>query len=143
MSAARSAVLAANEAFYRAFAAGDADSLEALIARETLVTTAHPWRPAAVGRDAVVAGWKAILDAGRKVLTSDRRHGATGYGLLLSDPTTMTPVAGAELCRQLQAQGVREFHFYTLNRAELTLAICRMLRAPIPITGVPRSAAAR
>ena len=26
-----------------------------------------------------------------------------------------------------QAEGVEEFHFYTLNRATLTLAICRML----------------
>jgi methylenetetrahydrofolate reductase (NADPH) len=35
----------------------------------------------------------------------------------------------AELCRRLQAEGVREFHFYTLNRAELTWAICRLLGA--------------
>ena len=27
----------------------------------------------------------------------------------------------AELCRKLYAGGVREFHFYTLNRAELSL----------------------
>ena len=33
----------------------------------------------------------------------------------------------AELCRRLYAGGVREFHFYTLNRAELSAAICRML----------------
>lgn len=43
-------------------------------------------------------------------------------------------VAGAELCRQLQAQGVEEFHFYTLNKAELTLAICRLLNTPLPAT---------
>ncbi len=43
-------------------------------------------------------------------------------------------VAGAELCRQLQAHGVEEFHFYTLNRAELTLAICRLLNTPLPST---------
>lgn len=35
----------------------------------------------------------------------------------------------AELCRRLQAEAVREFHFYTLNRAELTWAICRLLGA--------------
>ena len=46
----------------------------------------------------------------------------------------ISAVAGAELCRQLQAHGVKEFHFYTLNRAELTVAICRLLKAPIPIT---------
>jgi methylenetetrahydrofolate reductase (NADPH) len=33
----------------------------------------------------------------------------------------------AELCRRLYAGGVREFHFYTLNRAELSFAICHLL----------------
>ncbi|MFQ5783475.1 MAG: methylenetetrahydrofolate reductase [NAD(P)H] [Alphaproteobacteria bacterium] len=60
---------------------------------------------------------------------------------LQDDPDTrilVAAVAGAELCRQLQGHGVDEFHFYTLNRAELTLAICRMLQAPVPITGFAR-----
>jgi methylenetetrahydrofolate reductase (NADH) len=35
-------------------------------------------------------------------------------------------IAG-EQCRRLQAEGVNEFHFYTLNRAELTRAICHLL----------------
>ena len=40
----------------------------------------------------------------------------------------------AEQCRLLRAAGIEEFHFYTLNRAKLTLAICHILgiRAPIP-----------
>ena len=33
----------------------------------------------------------------------------------------------AELCRKLYAGGVRSFHFYTLNRAELAFAICHLL----------------
>jgi methylenetetrahydrofolate reductase (NADPH) len=33
----------------------------------------------------------------------------------------------AEFCRRLYAGGVRDFHFYTLNRAEQTYAICHML----------------
>jgi methylenetetrahydrofolate reductase (NADPH) len=33
----------------------------------------------------------------------------------------------AELCRKLYAGGVRHFHFYTLNRAELSYAICHLL----------------
>lgn len=33
----------------------------------------------------------------------------------------------AEQCRMLQARGIREFHFYTLNRADLTFAICHIL----------------
>ncbi|MCJ9429379.1 methylenetetrahydrofolate reductase [NAD(P)H] [Kordiimonas marina] len=50
-------------------------------------------------------------------------------------PQTRMLVAASvasEMCRQLYAGGVRDFHFYTLNRAELTYAICRMLgyRAP-------------
>ena len=35
-------------------------------------------------------------------------------------------VAGQQ-CRMLQEEGVHEFHFYTLNRPELTRAICRLL----------------
>ena len=33
----------------------------------------------------------------------------------------------AEQCRVLHDNGVRDFHFYTLNRAELAFAICHML----------------
>ena len=53
------------------------------------------------------------------------------------DPETRRLVAASiaiEQCRLLQAEGVEEFHFYTLNRADLTVAICHMLgvRAPVP-----------
>ncbi|MDT0576715.1 methylenetetrahydrofolate reductase [Croceicoccus sp. F390] len=38
----------------------------------------------------------------------------------------------AEFCRRLYAGGVRDFHFYTLNRADLSYAICHMLgRRPL------------
>jgi methylenetetrahydrofolate reductase (NADPH) len=46
------------------------------------------------------------------------------------DPDTRRLVAAsiaAEQCRRLHANGVHEFHFYTLNRADLTVAICHML----------------
>jgi methylenetetrahydrofolate reductase (NADPH) len=46
------------------------------------------------------------------------------------DPETRRLVAAtvaAEQCRALQDGGVREFHFYTLNRADLTYAICHIL----------------
>jgi len=33
----------------------------------------------------------------------------------------------AELCARLYGEGVRQFHFYTLNRAELSYAICHLL----------------
>ncbi len=45
-------------------------------------------------------------------------------------PTTRSLVAATvtgELCRRLGAGGVNDFHFYTLNRADLTYAICHML----------------
>jgi methylenetetrahydrofolate reductase (NADPH) len=32
-----------------------------------------------------------------------------------------------EQVRKLQSEGVNEFHFYTLNRSELTVAICHAL----------------
>jgi methylenetetrahydrofolate reductase (NADPH) len=35
-------------------------------------------------------------------------------------------VAG-DLCRRLRDEGVDQFHFYTLNRADLTFAICHLL----------------
>jgi methylenetetrahydrofolate reductase (NADPH) len=40
-----------------------------------------------------------------------------------------------EQVRRLQEHGVSEFHFYTLNRAELTVAICHALgvRAPAQV----------
>lgn len=33
----------------------------------------------------------------------------------------------SDLCKKLQAEGVNDFHFYTLNKAALTLATCRRL----------------
>ena len=51
------------------------------------------------------------------------------------DPETRRMIAASfaiEQVRRLQEHGVQEFHFYTLNRAELTYAICHALgvRAP-------------
>ena len=62
---------------------------------------------------ATVPGWMADLFDG-----------------LDEDPETRRLVAAsiaAEQCRLLQANGVEEFHFYTLNRAGLTYAIARIL----------------
>ncbi len=46
------------------------------------------------------------------------------------DPKTRQLVAAsvaAEQCRALHAQGVTDFHFYTMNRADLAYAICHIL----------------
>ncbi|HEY4161919.1 MAG TPA: methylenetetrahydrofolate reductase [NAD(P)H] [Dongiaceae bacterium] len=39
----------------------------------------------------------------------------------------MAAMVATEQCRALQAEGVTDFHFYTLNRADLTLGICRRM----------------
>ena len=44
-------------------------------------------------------------------------------------------VAG-DLCRRLQREGVDQFHFYTLNRADLTFATCHLLGVRPARTGV-------
>ncbi len=46
----------------------------------------------------------------------------------------------AEMCRRLYAGGVRHFHFYTLNRAELSYAICHLL-GKRPVTQAQEQAA--
>jgi methylenetetrahydrofolate reductase (NADPH) len=46
------------------------------------------------------------------------------------DPETrklVAATAAAEQCRQLHAHGITDFHFYTLNRADLTYAIAHIL----------------
>ena len=46
------------------------------------------------------------------------------------DPDTRRLIAcsvAAEMCARLEAEGIHDFHFYTLNRADLTYALCRVL----------------
>jgi methylenetetrahydrofolate reductase (NADPH) len=57
-----------------------------------------------------------------------------------NDPSTRELVAAtvaAGQCTSLAAYGVKEFHFYTLNRPHLTMAVCRLLglkpRAEAPL----------
>ncbi len=55
---------------------------------------------------------------------------AEAFDGLDNDPETRQMVAAsvaAGQCRQLQRHGVHDFHFYTLNRADLTVAICHMI----------------
>lgn len=39
----------------------------------------------------------------------------------------MAAMVATEQCRALQSEGITDFHFYTLNRADLTLGICRRM----------------
>ena len=55
---------------------------------------------------------------------------AERFSGLENDPETRKLVAAAtavELCDKLKDEGVTDFHFYTLNRADLVYAICHIL----------------
>jgi methylenetetrahydrofolate reductase (NADPH) len=55
---------------------------------------------------------------------------ANHFDGLDDDPDTRRLVAvtvAAEMCAKLEEEGFADFHFYTLNRADLVYAICRML----------------
>jgi methylenetetrahydrofolate reductase (NADPH) len=63
------------------------------------------------------------------------------------DPETRRLVAASvasEQCRALSAGGVEQFHFYTLNRADLAFAICHVLgvRPPRETAALPAQAVA-
>ncbi len=47
-----------------------------------------------------------------------------------NDPETRRMIAGsvaAEMCARLEEEGFADFHFYTLNRADLVYGLCRIL----------------
>jgi methylenetetrahydrofolate reductase (NADPH) len=53
-------------------------------------------------------------------------------------------MVATEQCRALAAEGVDQFHFYTLNRADLTLGICRRLGLkPAPVAALAGGLAAQ
>ncbi|MDE2412249.1 MAG: methylenetetrahydrofolate reductase [Sphingomonadales bacterium] len=60
-----------------------------------------------------VPGWLAHLFEGLDDLPAARQ--------------LVAATVAAEMCRRLYAGDVRQFHFYTLNRAELSYAICHLL----------------
>ena len=77
-----------------------------------------------------VTNFKRALDFAAKCGASVPPWLSALFEGLDDDPTTRSLVAAwvaAEQCRKLQDHGVREFHFYTLNRAELTQSICHIL----------------
>lgn len=59
------AVLAANDAFYAALHAGDAEGMGAVWAVSPVVTCAHPFVPASAGWEAVVDSWRVVFAMGR------------------------------------------------------------------------------
>ena len=68
---------------------------------------------------------------------------AERFGGLENDPQTHALVAAAVAAEQvldLVERGVSEFHFYTMNRADLVVAVCHMIG--VRSVAVPASAAA-
>lgn len=77
-----------------------------------------------------VTNFKGMVSFSEKCGASVPRWLAELFEGLDDHPTTRQLVAAAvsaELCRRLYDEGVNEFHFYTLNRAALTYAICHTL----------------
>jgi ketosteroid isomerase-like protein len=56
-----SAIIAANAAFYAAFAAGDIAEVSRLWADDDEISCIHPGWPAIIGRAAVIGSWRDIL----------------------------------------------------------------------------------
>jgi methylenetetrahydrofolate reductase (NADPH) len=77
------------------------------------VTNVAQTRRFAESCGATIPGWLNGLFEGLDDLPSARQ--------------LIAATVAAELCGQLYAGGVRSFHFYTLNRAELSYAICHLL----------------
>ncbi len=79
---------------------------------------------------AVIQNFKQTANFARKTGASVPDWLADRFAGLENDPATHQLVAAgvaAEQVLDLVDQGVRDFHFYTMNRAELVYAICRLL----------------
>jgi hypothetical protein len=67
------AVLAANTAFYEAFASGDLSAMRDAWSRKQLLACIHPGWQALHGHDQVMASWRAILESPPPVSFEDAR----------------------------------------------------------------------
>ena len=89
MSAEEQSVLAANEAFYAAFARRDANAMDALWARRAPVACIHPGWQSLVGRDAVMASWRGIFSGPTPTITCSEPTvhllGASAFVVCLED----------------------------------------------------------
>lgn len=105
-------------------------------------------RAAAAGIQAEIVPGILPVSNFAKVVEFSRACGATVPGWMAGlfegldqevDTRMMVAATMAvQLCQALRSHGVDEFHFYTLNRPELVVAICRMLG----IRGTPAQTAA-
>lgn len=77
-----------------------------------------------------VQNFKAATNFARKAGASVPKWLADRFEGLDDDPTTRRLIAAtvaAEQVLDLVDQGIRDFHFYTMNRADLVYAICHLL----------------
>jgi len=77
-----------------------------------------------------VTNFARVVDFSRNCGTSVPAWMANLFEGLDDDPKTRQLVAAgvaAEQCRALHSAGVTDFHFYTMNRADLVYAICHIL----------------
>ncbi len=77
-----------------------------------------------------VTNFKQVLKFSKACNTNVPQWMAELFAGLDDEPETRKLVAAtvaSELCRVLHANGVKDFHFYTLNRADLTYAFCHIL----------------
>ena len=94
-------------------------------------------RVRAAGIDIPIVPGVVCIQNFRQTSNFARKTGATvpdwlgdRFAGLENDPATHQLVAAgiaAEQVLDLVDQGIRDFHFYTMNRAELVYAICRLL----------------
>jgi ketosteroid isomerase-like protein len=59
----KSAIIAANAAFYAAFAAGDVAAMDRLWADDDRISCIHPGWPGIMGRASVMGSWRDILQS--------------------------------------------------------------------------------
>ena len=77
-----------------------------------------------------VSNFKGVKRFSEKCGASVPRWLEEMFAGLDDDPSTRAMVAAAvatEQCRRLAEAGLTEFHFYTLNRADISVAVCRAL----------------
>jgi len=87
--------------------------------------------------NSVIAGGAVPVNPGYETVLSDRCYPRVAD--VPGEPIDVAIVlVTAEQVRLLQANGVDEFHFYTLNRAELTYSIAHILGVrPVPDSAAP------
>lgn len=73
-------ILAANAAFYKAFAEGDMAAMANVWARHAPVACVHPGCAPLMGREAVLASWRDLLRAPEPVQIRVQNIGVQGHG---------------------------------------------------------------